>query len=729
MPAGTPSHPRFLAGVLVFIAAALGVVAWVVLSPTMTWTTDGHGAQGRDGRPRNPSALEDVGDAATTELALASAQALLERSPGPERAIASTRRNLQIQVIDVRGAPLPHHEVALFDDYMHGGCSAGMEYWRGATDATGIATIERVDAILDLHAQRMQCVDSPVSFKLDIHGIDHGEIRLSTTALRKQQVGLIAPLTEALDVEVVDPAGMPVAGANVYVNAAAFAGRPMDKTIAAARTDAEGRARLERIQSGSRIQVGAWLDDRRWCRVVSPATTWGFQGPRPIVLKFERAPVRLRGQLVDPLGRPFTTKRLRVERETGGHRDAWGGDILSVGRGPVRYETDEEGRFDLAFSGSIAAGQHDLTVIDQGDLLAHGSLTFFVPNLMETGAIEVGTIVVEPAPVLFTGRVIDGTGRVVSNAKLAVELVGAESAYLYRTTGPDEQGAFSVRGICDRLNAEIEATCEGYLSSGPTTVDGRGPWILRLTRAGSIQISTRIELEDLSPNLDVFVDDVWTSYVYEDAPEVLEGLRPGTHHVALHASGEPVAEFDVPVRPGEVTVMPTIDLRGHLREVSILVQDTDGERIDNGWFQRTDIADPELEYFWKGRVHLLLPRGTANLEISSYGRGLITVVAGPAEQIVQLPPAIEIQVIPDAGDGDLTRPARTLSADAKGGPLVETWLHEQPEVEFGQGSYLFLVPCPGRYEIAATSDLPAIPFDVQVVAGRQVIELPRLRRE
>ncbi|MEO8504007.1 MAG: carboxypeptidase-like regulatory domain-containing protein [Acidobacteriota bacterium] len=180
---------------------------------------------------------------------------------------------------------------------------------------------------------------------------DFGTVRLSPGAV--------------LDGIVVDLAGKPLAGVEVYSSARGFDGEP------AALTDAGGRFRLVDLTAGKPVDLlarAAGWSDSRLSRVAVPSEAQ---------VRLVMAPrVHIRGRVLDDQSRPLGDARIDLEAgdQTGASTESWGG--------PWVARSGSDGAFDLA---DVPTGAYDL----------FASLTGFL-------AAEVGDIQVLP------GKDVDG---------------------------------------------------------------------------------------------------------------------------------------------------------------------------------------------------------------------------------------------------------------------------------------------------------------------------------
>lgn len=490
------------------------------------------------------------------------------------QASAAAPASFTVRLVDAAGRPMPHRPLELYEDYHHGGCSSGVLLWKGTTDAGGRARLAQVASILPRDPATGGVGGGQVSFKIEVQGPGHGELRVPVSALRAGTLILRAPGVGRLVVTVTDPQGRAAAGVQVFVEAKATDQAKRSESIAAAVVDGDGRAVFAQLQAGLELEVGAWDPQQRWTPV-----TRAVHGPRPnetvrTVLAFSRTPVRVRGRLVDPGGAPIANCAFRVLRSTDDAGRRWGGAILQSGvsRFVVEPRTGRDGAFELRLRDPVGPGEHRLTVVVP-DLARSGSTVLSLPRGRRSGVLDAGDIALAPSPILLHGRVLGEAGEPLAAARIELELRERSARAFYRIEGPDARGAFTVRGPAAWFAGRIDAQCKGYVSPGSRRLqDLAGEVELRLERAGAIRIGALLDSGYEGIAAGVEVDGEFQGLLPGEGPgdgTLIDGLRPGSkvvEVVEVLPPGRRLARFEnVAVRAGAVTELPPVDLRGLAR--------------------------------------------------------------------------------------------------------------------------------------------------------------------
>jgi hypothetical protein len=72
-----------------------------------------------------------------------------------------------------------------------------------------------------------------------------------------------------------------------------------------------------------------------------------------------------------------------------------------------------------------------------------------------SGTIELGDVVLPPAPLLVAGRVVDPDGRPIAGASIAVDSTSSPVTHRIETTST-EDGTFVLRGIVAAADCELQ---------------------------------------------------------------------------------------------------------------------------------------------------------------------------------------------------------------------------------------------------------------------------------
>lgn len=365
-----------LASLLVLVAALL---AW--LGPRLV----GRGPRALDGGGGSVPALHALpGIVSEPAAAAAPASAPREALPAPAARVGASGTLLVRVQRERDGAPLRGLCVDLLalDDP-----ALRRERLHLRSDALGIARFEAVPA----GRARVFAATGSAADALVVAG----ETR-----------ELVLVQRSGLDVagRVVDPAGLSVAGAEVWIESH---GNPL-ASHRAELSGADGRFVLSGLEE--HIAIGAraagWQPSERFECGELPV---GASGARELLLELRPAGARLAGRVLDASGAPVVGAQVLAGPEGGAQRDLANG-LRAYAPGRVLLTTDERGEF--AQPGDLAPGPCELFVCAGGAPVWTGAVELLAG---ERNWVEV---VLEGA-FRVRGRVLDAEGRPVAGAEVS----------------------------------------------------------------------------------------------------------------------------------------------------------------------------------------------------------------------------------------------------------------------------------------------------------------------
>lgn len=262
--------------------------------------------------------------------------------------------------------------------------------------------------------------------------------------------------------KVVDPRGLPVAGAAVVaihqdsLGARAFS--PSDPVADRTVTDAQGRFELRRVRTEQGYEIRA---SRSGAFPAAQRITVGDAVARARDLTFVLAPARpARGKVQDPAGRPIVGAEVVVRPA---FRPGSPAPAPAEKDGPPAVQSDAQGVFALP---ELPASEVELSIRRKG------YAPVILPALriaVGTGAADLGTVTLRPGT-LLTGRVVDLRGQAVP---------GGEIFLLSQPAGPNEMeralagrkpaaaaaadGRFSIEDLAQGAPVHLAVRAPGYL--------------------------------------------------------------------------------------------------------------------------------------------------------------------------------------------------------------------------------------------------------------------------
>lgn len=585
-------------------------------------------------------------------------RASVGESPADELVVRlEPRASIRILVVDARGQPVPAAPVALQ--------RRSDEHWRDAlvltADDSGAVVCDRLWAHLDLADLE---ASPPARFAVGVLGAeselpDEACAPIDAALLDAGTCTLVCAATGELRVRIVDTRGetLPTRG-HVFVSQRSHNLREF--ALGARRTSrpaTSGEVRFEHLALGLELAVDLALDGG--LAAVDRTVVDGPTRPGEVV---EAVVVRdaanlLRGRLTGPGGRALARARLDVEVAT--HH----------GRMPVSWRTDEDGVF--AYSVDPLDGEGP-----RRDLALHWtdpdgrpwSAVVPIAAQLPPGTTDLGTLALEPTPVLLSGRVLDHRGAGVAQAHVSVrwevERNGereSESIYWLQRLAvtTDEDGAFAIHAHPpEAARGTLVVTAAGHdRQSFPVTL---GDTAVTLRLAAPTTLAGRVLVDPVHADASQFL---MVLEPVESGPRALpqrvpwqdpaDGVLPFRAAVAggqtwdavlRTRAGVELARVEaIAIEAGQELAPPALnplDLRGRLRTITITTEDPAGLPIDvrahfpGNWRGGSAVGRA-------GQLELLIAEPIPSLWLSAAGCQSVHLESVDADRRVVLQPALD----------------------------------------------------------------------------------------
>ena len=434
---------------------------------------------------------------------------------------------------------------------------------------------------------------------------------------------------------------------------------------------------------------------------------------------------------------PMLTGRLVDERHAPLRRESWQA-VYAAGEWTsyhVWFETDGDGRFRMPLPPVFAAGSERLAVLVPADdartglLMARVELPEWV--LRDSRDVDLGDVVAALPPVLVDGTVVDEGGRPVAGVALRVQQhrdgIRETAVDTHATSAAD--GTFAVRAVVPQDGLHLVAELSRRQSQDiPFTAGARN---LTVVMPATGRVECAVQLDDGLPLRLLLASctdgsgattTMGSHLAIRGGTLAFDDLPPGSVTLLLRPVGEtePVWRADaVPVRGGETTTLPGVDLRGRLHAVLVRTVDDEQRPV----LEATARLDPdrpgarEQPRAHDGRIELLLHRavtvavhapGRASALLPALERDATAVLHAGLSLVLQSaepppPPPLRVRAVLEASG-----PA--AAADARD----RQWRDGGDRYDLGDGRALLgatsapldadrraaiVVPAPGAYRL------------------------------
>jgi hypothetical protein len=434
-------------------------------------------------------------------------------------------------------------------------------------------------------------------------------------------VELEAGVLTALDVSIVGPDGRPVQEA-VQVIVGMGSESPENAVRAVSSVAYGGRVAFEQL--GPALGVALLGRTRHGARtaVVEALTAPTHGGRIPVTLVMSSAGARVTGRLLSPSGAPV------VERDL----VALWGDAAGAARVVADSFADADGRFEL-LGGLLSSNEAvtvRLTIKEDAPDLA-GTVALVGPVV---GERDLGDVRLERMPLLISGRVVDGAGSPVAEARVnAYDRPRPSFGAVLDAAVTGVDGGFAVYGVCAG-ELSVHASHPLYAAAERIAVPGARDVELVLRATGAIAGGILLDDEWLCDFAEVRARpagaDEWTESAWVERPGEFElgQLQPGQWTVSIVMEDEGdvgVIVEDVEVVAGRITRDPrlqAVDLRGKAAVKTFRIVDADGEPIEDG--EVSHRAPDERDWFGSvsiehGRAHVFTMLPEVDLFVRAFG--------------------------------------------------------------------------------------------------------------
>lgn len=251
--------------------------------------------------------------------------------------------------------------------------------------------------------------------------------------------------------------------------------------------------------------------------------------------------------------------------------------------------------------------------------------------------LDLGTVVLEPAPVLASGHVLDEAGRPVADATVqAVESGTAATAIgiLDRPTSvTDDDGRFVLFGAPPAARVELVAAAPGRTPIAPLAFEpGTTDLVLTLTAAAHLEatVSTpdgigmwafACALEDADGSSIALHVPLAERRASGEATWSRDDVSPGPAALVVRSavSGDELVRCDVVLAAGERTDLGLVDLTDALPTFELSVQDEQGGYVGRFSARYVDTPDVQLLTGLVDPARLPRPHDGARIEVSATG--------------------------------------------------------------------------------------------------------------
>lgn len=545
-------------------------------------------------------------------------------------------RSITIQTVTEGGEPIAGIPVAIAQ--CDPGSSPDSQWWAHTRGEEGQITLHHVDHTLEWDLQ----TGVTWSATLATPWPDPPTVHLDPRDLPTEAVRLVVGAGGRVTVRIEDEQGEPLPAGWIYLSevrahrdAVGRSTRPMRHN----RYDREGRANYENVAPGLELRAGVSPPGyRRQERLFRSPVAPGEE----TIVEFsfsERYPV-ITATLVDPTDTPLARRAIDVQARLVG---AGENDNALTGRS----RTDAEGGFSESLSTSDAsdAFQEIAFTTDEayeGETLA---ATVRVTDPPPDGVYDLGRVVLEPPPVVLSGRVVDARGEPIFWAGISVKRmtgtngVGGPAYYWVPEwhTQTRQDGSFQLTGDHGPGDYRllVDGDRDGYLNQDdiPFQPGTHGLEIV-LHQAGGLEGSLCLP-EDVPPSwlrVSLNREDLAEGSRREgviphpDGKFFLQDLAPGEFDVTvfLPAWPEPlVCITDVWVEGGVTRAAPrltNLDLTAAIHRLDLELRDPEGAPVPIGCiaFWSPDGSESRVA-FTNGAASLITPTPTANVEVIAPG--------------------------------------------------------------------------------------------------------------
>lgn len=362
----------------------------------------------------------------------------------------------------------------------------------------------------------------------------------------RQEVTLALEAAGRLWGRVVDPAGEPIAGAEVRSLGAATFTAAWSANRVVDRTDEAGRFELSPLGVEQLVMLEARHEGFAPAELEAKASTDPAADPLEIVMNPGRVAL---GQVTDAADQPLGGATVAIVPAPPSSQATQGYFRRLMGRQPTEAMTDSEGRFRIE---DLPGGRFDLSAERRGFAKVR------VPGVTisaEEPVTDLGTVIMLEGASL-AGQVVDPDGQPLADAKVEVKDQGGGLAAMLElaTAGAQEpdavtgaDGRFEVEDLQPQGTVSVAVERKGYRQASELSVKMPVEEPLRIVLSLGIDLHGMVIDEAGAPILGAFVQarpegEAFGTQQQMDGSDakgafVLESLSPGRWNLTVSADG------------------------------------------------------------------------------------------------------------------------------------------------------------------------------------------------
>jgi hypothetical protein len=330
---------------------------------------------------------------------------------------------------------------------------------------------------------------------------------------------------------------------------------------------------------------------------------------------------------------------------------------------------NEEGRFIVALDKPLHEGsKYGITLTQRAtDQQPKQIVRAEFLGISGAGTIDLGDLVLQEAPLLTQGVVVDSNGEPVSKASVYLETaIGTDASndsiiwnpWLDSYEYSDENGAFELRGLLPEGDYRISANHSDHSRTYFDFELGATDLVLQLlpsmNRKGQILLDPGIDPQELimtvrHSSADGNGSSTTPIPIQEDGSFQLNDLPPtqGTIRIRASSWGEDLVVFeDIMLQSPETAILlEVIDLRGQLTSFTVTVVDEGGQELDDAKLLRKVTGG--MSWGTRQPITIITRETSVDLEVTANGFRSTKLHGVSTDQHVVLTTGIPIAIILD----------------------------------------------------------------------------------
>ena len=565
-------------------------------------------------------------------------------------------RSIRVQVNHPDGTPAAGIPVVLRVEQGPG----HQDVLQAESDAEGRAVLHRLSVIDDLP------FDGEIVIALGLALDPAVQTEIDLAALPEDILEFVLPPTGALEVEVVGREGGLAEGAVPVmlqiVPEGATAPTQMPMAADASATTEDGIAVFPRIGLGLQLSVFAFNP--------SDQSTWQGTGEGPQA-PGERARIVLRPDLAAPNlvflvmgmdGKPLANRQFQTvltdKSESSESRSQKTTKTDAEGRARLRLDLDQQ-----HFEGHRVL-EVQLARPTEGELASAARVE--LPTTLIGGDNDLGTLLLEPLPIVASGIVVDIDGKPIGKVQMNLQVKtfwGKEETnfywqQLYDVRGTSaKDGSFTLSGYVESQELLLSAFLQGWQStSEPIQVGATG---LRLTMERAAELSGRVLVDPGIPpsSLQVLAESAVDgkpgsiSQPGREGQFQFDSLGSGRYHFSVRDRifGDSLYRAEdvlVEVGSGTDPRVAEIDLRGKLNYIQLTFVDESEQKIQNVNVRNRD-KNGTTYYAYGGALQIVTAEQSLNLAVSASGHQAQLLEQVSGEQTIRLKRGRDVELVLD----------------------------------------------------------------------------------